>query len=304
MIKPEYLYQPSLFVRRVLEAVGFGRDFPCEVELSWGITIRLPWDDSITRALCRRRVYDLPVSEVLWRLLDPGDSVADVGAYIGIFTGLAARRASEAGRVHAYEPHSRTHRALLENVGRWRDVPGTAEVTVTRAAVGREPGTAVLKEPKHYYRNRGTAYVEAGGSDVEDGTDRGIRVKQITLDQIMNADSPFDVIKLDVEGREPAVIDGAEAAVGKGGARDVVYEAERQSAAGVSAELARRGYTVFGIDGTWRGPRLIRFDAEGDGGSHVWASHLPTSHLATRAPSRAVARLRGQGWSCLRASGT
>lgn len=266
------------------------------------MTIRLPWEDSITRALYRRRVYDIPVSEVLWRLIDSGDSVADVGAYIGVFTALAAHRAGEQGDVQAFEPHPRTFSVLSENVKRWQDRSETAEITLIEAAVGREPGTAVLEEPGGFQRNRGTAYVVAGRPGEELGADAGIPVSRITLDQAVNTRPSFDVIKLDVEGREAAVLDGAEAAVGRGGARDIVYETDRQSAAGVSAELERRGYTVFGIDGTWRGPRLVRYNAEGDGSSYVGTSHLPTSHLATRASSRAVDRLRGQGWRCLRAS--
>lgn len=35
-------------------------------------------------------VYDLPVSETIWRLLDPGDYAIDVGASLGHMTGIMA----------------------------------------------------------------------------------------------------------------------------------------------------------------------------------------------------------------------
>lgn len=303
MIKPEYLYRPALFGRRLLEAGGIEPEFPCYVDLTWGMAIRLPWDDSITRALYRRRIYDLPVSEVLWRLLDPGDLVVDVGANIGVFTGLAAHRAGEAGEVHAFEPHPRTYRVLRENVERWREAPNTGRIVASRVAVGSCPGAVVLREPDHFHRNRGTAYVEAIESGAEGGRDRGIPVEQTTLDQALSAYSAPDVIKLDVEGGEGAVIDGAKAAVGKEGARDIVYEAESESAAAVSAKLEDRGYTIFKIKGTWRGPRLAQLEFDSEGDSRIGSSYLPSSHLATRMPEQAVGRLRGTGWRCLRGSG-
>ena len=42
-------------------------------------------------------VLDLAASEVCWRLLDPGETAVDVGANIGVMTGLLARRAGPTG---------------------------------------------------------------------------------------------------------------------------------------------------------------------------------------------------------------
>ncbi len=45
------------------------------------------------------------MSEVLARLIDPGDTVVDAGANVGYMTVLAAAAAGPTGRVVAFEPH-------------------------------------------------------------------------------------------------------------------------------------------------------------------------------------------------------
>src|SRR5882672_7947426 len=52
------------------------------------------------------------------RTLRPGDTVFDVGANIGFFTALAARRVGASGRVLAFEPHPLNFAALSEMVTR------------------------------------------------------------------------------------------------------------------------------------------------------------------------------------------
>ncbi len=55
--------------------------------------------EGVGRSLWRLGVYDLVTCELCWRLLDPGETAVDVGANIGVVTGLLARRAGPAGEV-------------------------------------------------------------------------------------------------------------------------------------------------------------------------------------------------------------
>ena len=55
--------------------------------------------DDVGRAIWRLGVYDLPVTELIWRLLDPGDSAFDVGANLVYMTGVMAARVGAQGQV-------------------------------------------------------------------------------------------------------------------------------------------------------------------------------------------------------------
>jgi FkbM family methyltransferase len=71
--------------------------------------------------------------------IDPGDTVVDIGANLGIFSVWAATRAKGV-RVISLEPSPRMFRFLLQNLSR----NGLRQVVAVQAACGGETGTAVL----------------------------------------------------------------------------------------------------------------------------------------------------------------
>src|SRR5580704_36595 len=91
MNKPEYLYQPHQFVRRLTRAI---RPQPEEVEvlLPWGLRMRVKPCEDHGRSLYHFGLYDLVLSEAIWRLLDRCERAIDIGANIGYVTGLMAAR--------------------------------------------------------------------------------------------------------------------------------------------------------------------------------------------------------------------
>ncbi len=54
--------------------------------------------------------------------LQAGDVVLDIGAHVGYFTELAARRVGPTGMVLAFEPHLENFKLLLERVGKMHNV--------------------------------------------------------------------------------------------------------------------------------------------------------------------------------------
>ena len=96
MRKPEYLFQPSklcaaLFIRKEVKQV------PQNIRLPWGKSLEVKPGDAIGQSIIKLGVYELSVSEALWRLLDTGDTFVDAGANIGYMSSLMAARVGRRG---------------------------------------------------------------------------------------------------------------------------------------------------------------------------------------------------------------
>lgn len=117
----------------------------------------------------------------------------DVGAHIGYYTLLFSRLVGPEGRVVAFEPSPRNLPVLRWHVAR----NGCANVQVEAVAVSDETGAA-----------RFAAGTGSGtGRLAESGT---VEVRTIRLDDYVDAGGPMpDVLKIDVEGAELAVLRGA-----------------------------------------------------------------------------------------------
>ena len=134
----------------------------------------------------------------LWpRLMDsvrPGDVVADVGAFVGIYSVALAQRAGLAGRVIAIEPDPENFEGLQHHVA----LNGVEErIRCIRSAAGRDPGVV---------RFRAGRSVESSVTGEEMNS---IEVQMTTLDEVAGG-SPIDLVKVDVEGYELDVVEGAE----------------------------------------------------------------------------------------------
>lgn len=98
--KPEYLYRPRQALQRIAQTL---RPQPktFQAVLPWGLRMWVRPSEDLGSALWRFGIYDLPLSETIWRLLDPGETAIDVGANIGYVTGLMAGAASVAKCSHS-----------------------------------------------------------------------------------------------------------------------------------------------------------------------------------------------------------
>ena len=137
---------------------------------------------------------------VVWgrvmREVNAGDHVAEVGASIGLYALAFAGRVGAAGHVTAFEPDPDSISALEANiaVNGWQD-----RVTVIRAAVGQCSGQV------RFASARGQESRIEIRPEVCDGV---IAVPMVTLDDAL-AGQRIDVIKIDVEGFEQQVLEGA-----------------------------------------------------------------------------------------------
>lgn len=292
--KPYYLFRPRQLISRGrvrLEPERSAEPFT-EVVLPWGLPLRIRRDEVSGVAILRRGLFDLVVSEVLYRLSDPGELAVDVGANVGHMTSLFAKRLGPDGKVISFEPHPTLFSELSSNVSRWKATPGTAAVSLQQVALSDETGEGELGLPDGFARNRGSAAIrgepEEGGS-----TARSERVALQRLDDVM-ADRAIGVMKVDVEGHELGVFRGAERLLSEHRVRDIVFEEFERPPTAVTTYLEGLGYRVFALDQSLAGPLV----GPARDGAAVKSRDDP-SYLATSDSSRALRRLRRRGWAAL-----
>jgi FkbM family methyltransferase len=135
-------------------------------------------------------------THLLAELLRPGDTFIDVGAHIGWFTTLAARRVGMAGQVIACEPYPANAAILKENLAR-NDCPNARVVEV---ALGAQRGKIRLAQ----------AGGDSGGVTALDWAwDGQVEVPMTTLDEVSDGLSTVTLLKVDVEGWEAQILRGA-----------------------------------------------------------------------------------------------
>lgn len=140
--------------------------------------------------------HEEPVQAWLAAHVRPGFTVYDVGAHAGFFTLLCARLAGPAGRIVAFEPRAENVERLRANAS----ANGFANIEIDARAVSDRPGEAAFTLVSSTLEGRLAA----------DGDPADARVPATTIDACVGAGmlAP-DVIKVDVEGAEGAVIRGA-----------------------------------------------------------------------------------------------
>jgi FkbM family methyltransferase len=171
-------------------------------------------------------------AEFFYRFLRQGMVMFDVGAHLGEYTLLAAKLVGASGRVHAFEPQAHLFPVLTESV----QMNGFKHVKLNCTAVSDRVGTIefqVLKEP-----SMSSIRKRSSPSEI----DRIVNVACTSLD-IYEADrqAKIDLIKVDVEGAEKFVFQGAIELLGLPPDRSPTW----------IFEYAPSGYADFGYQGDY-----------------------------------------------------
>jgi FkbM family methyltransferase len=150
-----------------------------------------------------RDEYERDEIEFVRRRLKPGDIAVDVGAHIGFFTIVMADLVGPGGRVFAFEPFDSNaellERSITEN--RFEE-----RIVFERAAVGATSGSARLTFPVETLNSGGAYLLRDGTGPLTGNLER--RVALVALDEF-RLPRPIRFIKMDVEGAEPQVLEGA-----------------------------------------------------------------------------------------------
>jgi FkbM family methyltransferase len=139
------------------------------------------------------------------RALGPGAVGVDVGANIGATALIMGAYAVQGGRVIAVEPGPQSFDLLQRNLA----LNGASTVTALNCAVSSKPGRMTFCENSAY------GHLAPGAE--------GLQVEVQTLDQIVEGQglTRLDLLKIDTEGFEPQVLEGARATIERH--RPVIY---------------------------------------------------------------------------------
>lgn len=179
--------------KRVLHRDGLTR-------LPHDLWLEVPRDSTVASlAVYTGGLPDFHEMHAMRRLLRPGARMADVGANIGLWTLLAAARGAD---VIAVEPSARARARLRQNLRRNHL---EHRVQVIDAVVAERDGLAIEFVEGSDTTNRiHTAHTLLAGHE------RTSVRTTCTLDTLCAGDhEPPAVIKVDVEGAEPRVLEGA-----------------------------------------------------------------------------------------------
>lgn len=181
----------SSFDEPIIRTVEFSRDGKVLFEAALDLT-------DYTQLRYYHRFPDPPLRDLI---LQGGGVFVDVGANVGIFTLLAARTFRN---VYAFEPLPSVGELLARNA---RNSPN---VCVFPFALSNENGEAQLWE--HAVGSGGSTLlpIDASLSKLTHKRNWGtFTVPKRRLDDVLPRDSAVDLLKIDVEGHECEVIEGA-----------------------------------------------------------------------------------------------
>jgi FkbM family methyltransferase len=160
----------------------------------------------ISTSLIRRGRWEEWIEPHIVDSVGSGSVFVDAGANMGYFSVLVGHVVGPTGRVYACEPNPSLYDFLQKNFF-INGLPGEA----FPYALGRESRDATLC----------VRTVDSGGGYLSDDPHcdstgsgyTGIPVKVKALDDILAKDIEIDSMKIDVEGHEPQVVEGAEQAI-------------------------------------------------------------------------------------------
>ena len=188
---------------RVIESYGhsLAEDYLLHARLPNGCRVKCELRDEVQRLMWFYGLYEPIESYLFNQLLQPGMVVIDVGANVGQYTMLASTAVGRLGSVHSFEPVPSTFARLNQHISD----NSLMNVYLNNAAIWHEETSIALGLPTDMINNAG-AYTVGVGSD----SASRVEVHTLTLDNYADRHNlaRVDVIKMDIEGAEPAAIAG------------------------------------------------------------------------------------------------
>lgn len=287
--KPEYVYNPSQVYRRILFEYASDKSSRIIATLPWGLSIEFNPKETIGSCIGRQGLYELTVSETLWRLCDTGEIAVDVGSNIGHMTSLMAVRVGDVGKVFCFEPHPEIFSHLQSNLCRWESELHLGEIVAINSSLSNVEGVANLYIPKDFRENEGIASLENNTTDVN-SYEYCHEVEVTKLDKYFSG-KEIGVLKIDVEGHELSVLQGGDELLGNGKIRDIIFEEHKVVPTPVTVLLQDYGFDIYFVEKRMSGLKLRSIGEVFD-----IPKGEPPTYLATIDPERAHKRLALRGY--------
>lgn len=201
----------------------------------YGLRMEIIPRDIIGRSLYIYGMWEISGARFVQTLLRPGMTFLDIGANTGYYSLLASRLVGIAGAVHSFEPADAIRARLARNVAINR---------LTNVQVHPEAVTNTSGKTRFYV---GTSADNHGISSILPDPRRkesAELVPTICLDEfrLRLPERRIDLMKIDVEGAEPAVLEGAKSLLSEPGAPALLFES--YDVVEVAGMLEALGFTV------------------------------------------------------------
>jgi FkbM family methyltransferase len=162
-----------------------------------------PNDDAITKSIIQGWQYQQYMFDFFSfnHINLTGKDIIDVGANNGNFAIDFAHMVGDNGKVHAFEPQRIIYYQLCGNVF----INGIDNIICKNYAIGEKEGVVEIEVPNYY---EDSTYVNFGNVHINNGRQAKKELVEMKMvDSFEFNDVAF--IKIDVQGYEPFVIDGA-----------------------------------------------------------------------------------------------
>lgn len=214
--------------------------------------------------------HEKGLESVLAHLMKKDGCFWDVGANVGYYTGVFSERRFAQRQVYSFEPNpvlaNRVREALMER----------SSVRVIQAGLGAEDGKATLHVPM-----RGKEAV-SGLASFRPMKGKGVEVPVRSVDSLIREGfTAPDVMKIDVEGWEAAVLDGFQT---KDAHRPAIHFEHIESAAVEAGSSFARMKSIFA------GWELFRVESDGGLRSHTLETPRTMNDLIAVFPGTDAAR--------------
>lgn len=151
-------------------------------------------DKGVSQTLFVDGIYEKAETELFERILKPGMTFVDVGGHIGYYTLIAAQRVKH---VITFEPNPTNFDLLKKNI----EINGYTNVTAVQKLVGKVDGKASV-----FLDSENSGATSISQENTQHYSDSFV-AEFVTLDEFIN--EPIDVLKIDTQGAEGLVIEGA-----------------------------------------------------------------------------------------------
>lgn len=198
--------------------------------ISEGVKLEMDFNDAIGFGVIILGSYNQFETMVLKKILQPGDVLIDVGAFMGSYSLLASKLIGRKGKVYAFEPNPDHLRKLKRNIL----LNNFHNIQAFKFALSNKKGVV-----KFYVAGSGSSLVK-NEAEMHIGKEiKPIKIKAVTLNDFIKKEKikHIDFIKIDAEGWDLQVLKGASNVLKKKDAPDIMVEVmdEQLKRAGSSA---------------------------------------------------------------------
>jgi FkbM family methyltransferase len=163
-------------------------------------------DISLAPHILMKGYWEIWITKFFLETIEEGMCILEVGANIGYYTLLAARRIGSTGKVFAFEADPENFEVLHKNI----EVNGFIDkAQIVNKAVADRIGEVSFTKLKTHHGSSSLIEFDANFLEKYRDTASVISVESVTIDDFFGDEIPdIDLIKLDAEGSEPLILRG------------------------------------------------------------------------------------------------